>query len=135
MKQAKAPRTLTLVERKAFRDAYRGKLLLDEANAQWPLAVRADLLNMRRPYGQCGCILSQWMYDPNRDAAPGREGGYHGGGYYEGLAELGIADEYAKSCHYGFTTDAASYPRQRGHHATFDTLQRAWTYILRLLGR
>lgn len=120
MRQTKAPRTLTLVERKAFRDAYRGKVLLDEANPLWPQRVVSANLHMSCAVGPCGCVLAQWAGD-----------------YNYGLDQLGISRSRLEA-HYGFNdgwVPLLDRPVHRGTVTEITHLQRAWTYILRLLGR
>lgn len=128
----KAPRTLTLLERKAYRDAYRGKVLLDAANERWPEKIDRLKLNMGTPRGPCGCVLAQWMYEPEAERPLD---------YWDGLIEVGIATTYSDSrmrneAHYGFNDGyVPNLTKRHSNVHNFNHLQRAWTYILRKLGR
>lgn len=132
MKQAKAPRTLTLVERKAFRDAYRGKVLLDAADPNWPECVVADQLHMGSIYGECGCVLAQWAYHQHD---------YDMADYWDALGRLNLGGtstiDMPRHAHYGFNSGEYSCKSSEptGNLTKMNHLQRAWTYILRRLGR
>lgn len=135
MKLTKAPRTLTLVERKAFRDAYRGKVLLDAADPNWSEGVSADRLRMGMIYGVCGCVLAQWSHHSlDYDMAD----------YFDALVALGLVDDGAsvydssqmpRHAHYGFNSGEYANKTEAGNLTCMNHLQRAWTYILRRLGR
>lgn len=135
MRMTKAPRTLSLVERKAFRDAYRGKVLLDATDPSWPLCVSADRLRMGMTYGECGCVLAQWSrHQLDYDMAD----------YFDALRVLGLVDKDAsvydssqmpRHAHYGFNSGEYACREETGNLTCMNHLQRAWTYILRLLGR
>lgn len=134
MKLAKAPRTLSLLDRKAYRDAYRGKLLLDAADPVWTEAVSAARLHMGTTYGRYGCVLAQWTY-----ASPD----YDRPDYWDGLDKLGLAEldpwllasKRTVDAHHGFNCGMFVSRTERGHLTELSHLQRAWTYLLRRLGR
>lgn len=118
--QTKSIRTLSLAERKAFRNAYRGAVLLDKeiGRGRWVGTIDVSKICMS---DQCQCILGQ-HYAP---AAIDSDDSPYGIGLDELLpARYGsrYAQEYAAE-HHGFTVD--DYCR-----VGWPDLDRAWTYLL-----
>lgn len=123
MTQSKSIRTLTRRERKAFRNAYRGAVFLDEqiGRAKWRSLI--NLVTLDLTDGEC-CVLGQCY--PHRQGEWDTENGFgRGASDLFPMNIYGHVRKWNQVRAMGFASHT-----ERGAGADFDHLQRAWLYLL-----